>query len=131
MTRNLKLLTVFGIIWSIGFFSVLNWSLGEASERGIVIAVAAVVYGIGYALAGFLLGKRDQSHKTRLNLPLWYAMAGNGTSLLVGGIWVALFRPDKMEALYLLICAVTTIAIFWAISDRTSIKGIHKNELFK
>lgn len=131
MTKHLKLLAAFSVVWSVAFFSVLHWCLFAPEERWLVIAVAATVYGLGFGLAGWVLGKRDSQRKVRYDLGWRYSMTSTVISFMVGSLWVVWFRPEAWTSLviYLLITAVIQLPHFFA--SRASIKGIEKKELFK
>lgn len=70
MTRNLRLFAAFCVLWSVAFFYVLNWALYAPEERSLYILVAAITYGIGFGISGFLFGRADSARNSRLNLAL-------------------------------------------------------------
>ncbi len=131
MTRNLKLLTIFGLLWSAGFFAILDSLLQSPAQNGGLIAIAAAIYGLGYGLVGLVLGMRDSDRKSRLNLSQWYANVAMGTSLFVGGLWIAYYRPSELDTLGWMVLIFGAIIATTYFTTRKNVKGMSKEELFK
>lgn len=131
MTKNLKLFALMSLVWSVVFFATLHWALFDPDSRGLFIAGAAITYGLGFGLGGYVFGKRDSARNSRLNLGLWYSMTSNIASMLVGSLWVLIFRRDEWPTLVIMAVIFGLISIIAALSSRKSIKGIEKEKLFQ
>lgn len=131
MTRNLKLFALFSLIWSVAFFSILHWALFDPENRWPTILTAAISYGLGFALMGFLLGKNDLLRHTRRNLGLWYYGVSQIASLLVGGIWILFWKAEEIETLTIMSVIFAFFLAVAALTSRKKIKGIEKEKLFK
>lgn len=131
VTRNLKVFAVLCIVWSVIFFSILHWALFAAEQRWPVIVTAAVLYGTGFALMGYLSGRSDPASKTRMNLGLAYYFTSNLASLLVGGLWVITYRPDEIRTLVIMTVVFVLLSVIALLSSNQTIKGIEKDKLFQ
>ncbi len=131
MTKNLKILAGLSLIWSVAFFSVLNWALYNPDQRWPFITVAAITYGLGFGLAGWQLGKRDSARPVRYNLGFAYSMTSNLASLLVGSLWVLLFRQNEWPTLVIMLVIFSLVTLILGITGKNDIKGIPKDRLFK
>lgn len=131
LSANLKRAYIFGIFWSVLFFGVLHWCLFQPDRRWPIILVAAITYGFGYGVAGYMWGKGDDQSKVRYHLGYWYALSGTLTSTLVGGIWVLFFKRDDWEGLVGVLSILFIQIILFKLVGRSTIKGIPKQELFK
>ncbi len=131
MTKYLKLFTLFSLAWAVCFFAVLNWALYNADKRWPVLLLASVVYGIGFAIMGHQLGKRDSSRHTRSNLSFWYAAVAAGASLVINGLWALWFHAEERRD-FALVALIMLVAFgFYRYLSRKTIKGIPRKELFK
>ncbi len=131
MTRNLKILVLFSVAWSVAFFGVLHWSLLDTEQRWPVTLVAAVTYGLGFALAGCWLGRRDPQRNVRYALEPRYSLTTSVVSLVIGGLWILLFRPEGLLGLVLIALGVGIQAYFSLRPNRQAIKGYPTEKLFK
>jgi len=132
MTRNLKWYLVFCVIWSVVFFAALSWGLADERHRWPYLATAGVVYGLGFALLGYLLGRPDDQSAVRYSLRHRYAAVSSVASATIGIAWLLLFRPPgMMPALpfYVIVIAVVAAVGVWC--ARRSIKGMSPEELFR
>lgn len=95
--------------------------------RGPVMLPAALLYGIGFSLAGQQLGKRDYQRQVRYGLGLRYSITSVAASLIVVIFW----RPDYwwMVASY----GLMALAIFIVngLIAKNGIKGMPKGRIFK
>lgn len=131
MTRNLKWYLAFAVIWSVAFFTALDWALGDPRYRWPYILTAGVVYGVGFYLVGYLLGKRDDQSAVRYDLRLAYSAVSNLASATIGTIWIVFFQPSGLPGVPVYLAA---LAVFWAIGiikTRRTIKGMPAEELFQ
>jgi predicted MFS family arabinose efflux permease len=131
MTRNLKRYAFFSVIWSLLFFTALNWGTAAAEQRGPYILLAAVVYGVGFALMGGFLGKRDDESKVRYSLGQAYSAVSNLASAAIGGVWIVLFRPEQLWQFALYSAVIAAIFIIGIVNYRRSIKGMSNKDLFR
>jgi hypothetical protein len=131
MTNNLKLYILFSLLWSIVFFAALNWGTAESSSRWPYITLSAVIYGSGFALVGYILGKQDDQSKARYSLEHAYSATSQIVSVTVGAIWIIFFRPQQSWFLLMYIPFFALLAILGYINYKKSIKGMDKKELFK
>lgn len=140
MTKNLKWFLAFSLLWSTAFFAVLHSSLRVpagpwlrigAAGPWLQVGAAAVIYGIGFAVLGSLLGRGDAQSEVRYSLGYAYAAVGNIASATVGVLWIVFFRPYTFwdTVPYLSIIAVFTV--IGAIQARRSIKGMSNSVLFR
>jgi FtsH-binding integral membrane protein len=130
MTQNLRIFTLFSLIWSLSFFATLNWCLENTSTRGPLILLASLIFGVGFSIAGSQLGKHEQK-RVSYPLGLRYGLVAGIVPSIVGSIWVLGWQSDKLGYLAAYIGAILlSFAIYIAIGKKT-IKGITKKELFK
>lgn len=131
MTANLKLYVLFSILWSVAFFTALNWGTANSEERWPYILISAVTYGLGFALIGYLLGKPDDQSKVRYNLEQAYTATSNITSAVIGSIWIVFFKPQDRWTLAVYLPIIVIVAFIGYLNYKKSIKGMDKKELFK
>lgn len=131
MTKQLSKFAVFCVAWSIAFFAVLDWALQDEEQRWPYIWAAAITYGLGFGLSGFLFGRLDDQKNVRYDLRLRYSLTSTILSFVVGAFYIALFNPSSwlMLVIYVAIALVFTVPHFMA--SKKSIKGMDKKELFK
>lgn len=132
MTRNLKLFILFSLLWSVPFFAVLNWVQADESARGPWMLLFSTLYGLGFAIAGKQLGKKDDQHKVRYSLGIRYGFASLLASAFVGSIWIIFWHPDQLGsfAFSYITAVIIGLAIAYYLS-RKGIKGVPKREIFK
>ena len=131
MTSNLKWYMVFSALWSLPFFAVLHWALFDQQNRWQYILVAALAYGIGFAIVGALLGRHDSQAKTRYNLSLLYGLTSNSISFFIGALWILLFRGSHWWELIAAGMFMVVSVCLQLLANRGRIKGMNKGELFK
>lgn len=131
MTKKLKLYLILSIIWSVVFFTVLNWGTANSDVRWPYILVSAATYGLGFALVGFLFGKQDDQSKVRYSLSSAYAATSNITSAIIGSLWIIFFKSKDVWTLAVYIPIIVFVAIIGYFNYKKSIKGMDKKELFK
>ena len=131
MTRNLGIYILFSLLWSVGFFAILNWCLYSPDNRGWIIGLTATLYGIGFSIMGHYLGSRDSSRNTRTNLPLMYGFAASGDSLIIGAIWILLFENGGWVDFLAILAGNIFFLGIYAIISRKFVKGIPNKELFR
>lgn len=131
MTRNLKWYLVFSVSWSVVFFATLDWGLAGGQHRW-PLAIAGIVYGLGFALLGYLLGRPDDQSAVRYSLRHAYAAVSSVASATIGVAWLVLFRPPgMMSALPFYVIVIAVIAALGVWYARRSIKGMSPEELFR
>ncbi len=131
MTHNLKLYLTFSILWSLPFFATLNWALVDEEHRWPVIWGAALVYGLGFAVIGKYLGKRDDDTQVSYSLRYAYPAVSNLSSALVGGIWIVFFHPEELWQLGLYLVVIALLIGIGLRQYKRSIKGMSNRELFQ
>ena len=131
MTRNLKIYTLFCILWSLLFFTGLNWGTALPEERGLFIGVFALTYGLGFALLGYLLGKNDDDSKVRYGLSQAYSATSNFTSAIIGGVWVVFFKREDLWSLVLYSVGIAVLLAIGVYNYKKSIKGMKNKDLFQ
>lgn len=131
MTTNLKLYVLFSILWSIGFFAVLNWGTALSSERWPYIIIYAIIFCIGFAAVGSLLQKGDQQSKIRYSLEHAYSATSQIVSVVVGSIWLIFFKPKDAWTLALYLPFFALFAVIGYLEYKKSIKGMSNKDLFK
>jgi len=131
MTRNLKWYLVFSVVWSVAFFAVLNSWLSLPAGAWPEIAVAGVIYGVGFAVLGSLLGRGDAQSKVRYSLGYAYGAVGNIASAAIGTLWVVLFRPGTPLDTVPYLSIIAVFAVIGAVQARRSIKGMSNAALFR
>lgn len=131
LSANLKRAYIFGIFWSVLFFSVLHWCLYQPDQRWPIIVASAITYGTGYSVTGYLFGKRDDQSKVRYSLDYWYSLSGTLTSTLVGGAWVLIFKRDGWGGLVVIVAIILIQITLLRLLTRSTIKGMPRQELFK
>lgn len=132
MTRNLKLFILFSLLWSVPFYTALNWVQADEATRGPWMLLFSTLYGVGFSIAGKQLGKHDDQSRVRYSLGIRYGFASLLSSALVGVIWVIVWKPSQLQSFVLYFG--TSIIIGLAIASylsRHGIKGMPKKELFK
>ncbi len=130
MTKNLKLYAAFTIVWSIIFYTVLNWGVADPNHRWPVMWTGAFVYGTGFTFVGKYLGRREKG-QVRHNVRLAYVATSMGLSGIIGALWVALFHPEQWWQI--LVFAIIAGGFTWHVfvKYRHSVKGMKGEELFK
>lgn len=131
MTKNLKWYLAFAAAWSVAFFTALDWGLGDPRYRWPYIITASILYGVGFYVVGYLLGKHDDQSAVRYDLRLAYSAVSNLASAVIGTVWIVLFQPSGLPGVPVYLAA---LAIVWAIGitrARRTIKGIPAEELFQ
>lgn len=131
MTRNLKCYLAFSIGWSVVFFAMLGWALTEPVSRWPFAAGGGIIYGLGFALGGYLLGRPDDQSKVRYNLGYAYAAVSNIASAVVGTIWIILFRPSGLVGVPVYLAVIAVFGIAGVAMHRKSIKGISAEDIFQ
>lgn len=131
MTRNLKWYLAFSVVWSVTFFTTLNWGLADPRYRWPYIVAASIIYGLGFALTGYLLGRPDDQSAVRYDLRRAYSAVSNLASATIGTLWILFFQPSGLRwiPVYLAVAAV-----FWTVGGlqaRQSIKGMSAEDLFQ
>jgi hypothetical protein len=110
---------------------VLHWALFAPNQRGIFILIAALLYGFGFGVAGFLFGKHDSQAKVRYALGPRYSLMSTLASTIVGAIWIGVFRPEAQATLWWLLVALVVQVVILAFTTSKSVKGISKKDLFR
>ena len=131
MTKNLKRYLAFSLLWSAAFFAVLNSWLRVPAGPWLQIAAAAVIYGIGFAVLGSLLGRGDTQSEVRYGLGYAYAAVGNIASAAIGVVWVVFFRPITLWDTVPYLSVIAVFALIGAVQARRSIKGMSNSVLFR
>lgn len=131
VTRNLKWYAGFAIVWSTAFFAALDWGLAQPRERFLAIIGASVLYGAGFWVMGYALGRDDDQSAVRYDLRRAYSAVSNIASAAVGTVWILGFQRSGMPGIPIYLGGV---ALFWtlgALQARKSIKGMPAEELFQ
>lgn len=131
MTKNLKWYLAFSVLWSVAFFAVLNSWLSVPAGPWLQIAAAGVIYGVGFAVLGSLLGRGDAQSEVRYSLGYAYAAVGNIASATVGVLWVVFFRPVTFWDTVPYLSIIAVFAVIGAVQARRSIKGMSNSVLFR
>ena len=131
MTANLKIYILFSILWSVCFFVALNWGTALSSDRWPQIVIAAIIYAVGFAGVGYSLQKSDNQSKVRFSLEHAYSAVSQIVSVIIGSIWLILFKSKDAWTLALYLPFFTIFAILGYLEYKKSIKGMDKKELFK
>lgn len=130
MTKNLKLYSLFAVVWSVVFYLILNWGVGDANRRWPVMWSVGLVYGCGFAAVGKYLGRREKG-PIRHNVRATYV----ATSMLISGsidaLWVILFQPNQWVELLIFVLIASGFTGYTFVKYRDSIKGMKGEELFK
>lgn len=131
MTKNLKWYSVFGAMWSLAFFTALNWGLVDPRYRWPYIIAASITYGLGYALMGYLLGRSDDQGAVRYDLRRAYSAVSNVASAVIGTLWIIFFQPSGLVGVPIYLTAIAVLWTVGAMQARRSIKGMSAEELFQ
>lgn len=131
MTRNLKWYAAFAIVWSAAFFTALDWGLIQPRERFFAIIGASVLYGAGFWVMGYVLGRGDDQSVVRYDLRRAYSAVSNIASAAVGTVWILGFQRSGMAGIPIYLGAVALFWAFGAMQARKSIKGMPAEELFQ
>lgn len=131
MTRNLKLYAIFSILWSVAFFACLQVLLADPQKYSLLLTVTAFTYALGFALVGWLLSKTDDQSRVRYSLSWRYSLISTIASFVIGAGWVVLFRPSAWPSLVIYLLIASLFLMPEHLSERRSIKGVTKRELFK
>jgi hypothetical protein len=131
MTRNLKAYLAFSVVWSLTFFTSLNWGLVDPRYRWPYIIAASVIYGLGFALVGYLLGRPDDQSAVRYDLRRAYSAVSNIASATIGTLWIIFFQPSGRAGIPIYITILVAFWIVGGIQARCSIKGMSAEELFQ
>src|SRR5579862_1873859 len=98
MTKNLKLFTLFCLVWSVPFYAFLQTITVSQDGNLLILAVACILYAIGFAITSTYLGNRDSARDARFALPVRYGVTATLSSMLMGGIWLAGWQSgDKIS----------------------------------
>ncbi len=131
MTKNLKWYLAFSVVWSLTFFTALNWGLVDPRYRWPYIIAASITYGLGFALAGYLLGRRDDQSAVRYDLRRAYAAVSNMASATIGTLWIIFFQPSGLVGVPIYVAILVAVWLLGGIQARRSIKGMSAEELFQ
>jgi hypothetical protein len=131
MTRNLKLFTIFSIVWPLPFLLVLHWALYDLDKRGPVLFVSSIILGIGFSIAGKQLGKRDDQSKVRYNLAARYILVSSLIPTLEVILLIIGWQKDQSWRLYPAIASILFTFLIIYLFSRNSIKGMRKGKLFQ
>jgi len=131
MTKNLKWFLAFSLLWSAAFFAVLHSSLRVPAGPWLQVGAAAVIYGIGFAVLGSLLGRGDAQSEVRYSLGYAYAAVGNIASATVGVLWIVFFRPYTFWDTVPYLSIIAVFAVIGAVQARRSIKDMSNSVLFR
>lgn len=131
LTKNLKLYLLFCIVWSLLFFTALNYALLMPEQRWPLVVISALVYGVGFWIVGYMLGKRDDQSKVRYGLEDAYSATSNISSAIIGGLWILFFKLESAWALVIYFLIIVTVAFIGYSKYRKSIKGMKNKELFQ
>jgi uncharacterized membrane protein YeaQ/YmgE (transglycosylase-associated protein family) len=129
MTRNLKLFTLFSVIWSIPFFIMLEWVLQNPDTRGPLMLLTSLIFGIGFSIVGKQLGKKEKP--VRYALGLRYGLIAGVIPSVLGAIWVLGWHGNQINYLLSYIGAIVLCILIYYVLNQKTIKGITKKELFK
>lgn len=117
MTKNLTTYTLFGIIWSVAFFIVLNWAAQDTVGRQLVLFTAMAVYGIGYYVGASHFTELDVQAKTKVkNLGFWYLLSALATSLAATGIWALWVNTSQKKMFYNLAVTYVVVIAFYVLT---------------
>jgi hypothetical protein len=131
MTKNLKLFSLFCLLWSTLFYSILQWVSLNQDARVIPEIVATIVYTIGFGVVGTYLGKGDSIRDVRFALSVWYGVIAVLIPVAVGAIWLVGWQAgDRVTPFVFAFFTVLALSTGYLLS-RNKIKDMSKEELFR
>lgn len=131
MTKNLKWYLMFSVVWSLAFFTVLDWGIADPQSSRPYVLGAAIAYGLGFALVGHLLGRPDDQAAVRYDLRSAYAAVSSLVSAAIGTLWILFFQPSAIRGIPVYLAAIAALWVIGAIHAKRSIKGTSAKELFQ
>lgn len=131
MTSNLKKFMAFSVVWSILFYTGLNWGVIDSEHRWPVILMCSLIYGIGFNLMGKRLGRADDGSKVRYSLGLAYGAVATLIPSSFGIAWLLLFHHQETWHLIFYLLPILIIFSYGMLLYRRTIKGMKKEKLFQ
>lgn len=115
MTAKLRGFFIFGVIWSALFYFGLNWAIQQTDQWWTVLL--AVVYGVGYYVAGSAFGGAEKKPKSKM-LGDYYALSAMITSFGAAVVWVVGWQPDAGNfILYLAVAYLAAAIVMFLITN--------------